>query len=349
MFSALIVEDNAGDARNVERLIKEYDVTVAADLAEALSTLSDLTFDVILLDLSLPDSFGLGTLARIDAASGTTPIVVLTGQEDASLGAELIRSGAQDYLPKSELNAVILKRVIHHAVERKRIVADLVSARDHMRRFTHHVAHDLKGPLARISGFARLLQEDMADDVLDALPGHLAAIERQVESMDRLIERLMQLARSGYADFRSEPIPLNDVFDRAASAVFAEKVTPIRFQRDELPTVRGDEDWLFSLFANLLQNTALHAGEGARVRVHHEMSGDMVRVRFVDDGVGIAREEFPTIFKPFTQLHGGAKGHGLGLSLCRNIVERHGGDLTAEPGDAGHGVAFVFTLPGLAS
>lgn len=125
-LQTLLIEDNPGDAR----LIKEALIDMAAPrlqlawmdtLAKGLDALSSQTFDLILLDLSLPDSQGMQTVKRVEAAAPAIPIVVLTGLDDEAVAIEAVRSGAQDYLVKSEAEPHLLARVIRYAVERNHI------------------------------------------------------------------------------------------------------------------------------------------------------------------------------------------------------------------------------------
>jgi signal transduction histidine kinase len=119
----LLVEDNPADARLLRECIAEagadqFHVTHAARLAEAVNFLKSDRFDLALLDLSLPDSQSLETVRRIRSEAPHTPIVVLTGLDDESLGTEAVREGAQDYLVKGQVDCRILSRAIKYAIER---------------------------------------------------------------------------------------------------------------------------------------------------------------------------------------------------------------------------------------
>ncbi|GJL58272.1 MAG: hypothetical protein NPIRA03_11290 [Nitrospirales bacterium] len=125
--SILLVEDNPADAELVRERLRDvsgmssFHITRASTLKEALTNLQSTPYDVILLDLNLPETNGLETLERIRAASSTIPLVVLTVNEDEPLALEAIKLGAQDYIPKSSMNAVLLSRILHYAIEREKI------------------------------------------------------------------------------------------------------------------------------------------------------------------------------------------------------------------------------------
>ncbi len=124
--SILLVEDNPADAELVRERLKDasgmspFHITRASTLKEAMTIIQTTPFDVILLDLNLPETNGLETLKRIRSANSAIPLVVLTTTEDEPLALETIKLGAQDYIPKSSMNAVLLSRILYYAIEREK-------------------------------------------------------------------------------------------------------------------------------------------------------------------------------------------------------------------------------------
>jgi DNA-binding response OmpR family regulator len=121
----LLVEDNAGDARLVREYLKDsgvasFSLETCDRLATAAARLATGGIDVILLDLGLPDSHGLGTLNQVRERAPDTPIIVVTGFDDREAGLEAIKNGAQDYLVKSRVDAYLLGRAIMRQIERAR-------------------------------------------------------------------------------------------------------------------------------------------------------------------------------------------------------------------------------------
>jgi len=128
--SVLIVEDNPGDARLVSLYLREdyqapFTVLLAGQLSEAMAVLARNHVDVVLLDLSLPDSFGLDTLARLRSAAPLVPVVVLTGTNDEELALAALRQGAQDYLVKGVGDGDLVRRAARYAIERSRVDQEL--------------------------------------------------------------------------------------------------------------------------------------------------------------------------------------------------------------------------------
>ena len=131
----LLVEDNPGDARLMREMLAEasmtgalssaFDLECAGRLSTGLERLSAGGIDIMLLDLSLPDSHGLDTFVKARAQAPDMPMVVLSGFDDEALAIEAVREGAQDYLVKGQVNGSLLVRAIRYAIERKRAAETL--------------------------------------------------------------------------------------------------------------------------------------------------------------------------------------------------------------------------------
>ncbi len=122
----LLVEDNPADARLIREMLLaahngRYDLSLASRLSEGVDLLKNSEFDVILLDLSLPDSHGADTVLRAKEHAANIPIVILTGLDDQALALDLLRMGAQDYLVKGKVTGDVLARVMRYAIERKQV------------------------------------------------------------------------------------------------------------------------------------------------------------------------------------------------------------------------------------
>ena len=123
----LLIEDNPGDARFIQELLKEsssvyFNLTIQETLSEGLEVFLKNKFDIILLDLNLPDSFGLNTVSIIHEKIKDIPIIVLTGRVDEELALKSLKFGIQDYLVKGKIDSVLLERSISYAVERHNVM-----------------------------------------------------------------------------------------------------------------------------------------------------------------------------------------------------------------------------------
>ncbi|MBI3853129.1 MAG: response regulator [Verrucomicrobia bacterium] len=142
-----LVEDNPGDARLFHEMLNEppvaaFEMSCAGRVDEVLRSLERETFDILLLDLGLPDSQGLATFSSVMAQAPKIPIIVFTGLSDERMALEAVAAGAQDYLVKGQINSFMLKRAIHYAIERKRVEESLRESEERYRSLFDH-AHDL--------------------------------------------------------------------------------------------------------------------------------------------------------------------------------------------------------------
>jgi signal transduction histidine kinase len=215
--------------------------------------------------------------------------------------------------------------------------------------FNRSVSHDLRGPLGGITGVARMAREALGQGDLTAADRLLAAIARQSESSTDLVTSLLQLARSGEGAVERRTVHtealVRELADLLAGAT-ASRPQVVAIE-GPLPDLQADPSLLRQVFANLLANGIKFSGGAAQPRVEvgatRSPEGAIVfHVR--DNGVGFTEAQGRELFVPFRRLHADRfEGHGIGLTIVRRIVERHGGRLWAE-GRPGEGATFYFTL-----
>ena len=207
------------------------------------------------------------------------------------------------------------------------------------------VSHDLRTPLATIRAVASDLRDGTVYD--DSTRTELlAAVCDEAERLDRLVGNLLSMSRieTGALKPERQAVALDELVHERLRRL-APLFRQVRVQVDipaELPLVDGDYSQLDQVLTNLLENAARYAPPSSTVRVEASDRGDMVEVRVVDEGIGVPDHERARIFEPFRRGEGGASG--VGLAICKAIVEAHGGaiDVRRTPGG---GATFAFTLP----
>ncbi|GIE75464.1 hypothetical protein Aph02nite_14140 [Actinoplanes philippinensis] len=218
-----------------------------------------------------------------------------------------------------------------------------------LRTFARDVSHDLKAPLAGILGYAQLLEHlDFGFPRPAGYDEFVSEINRSADRMRRLIDDVLAYSATSDSTLRLAPIDLSAlVDDLAADAIGLTRPVPL-ITRDTLPAVHGDHGMVRRVLENLLGNAIKYVplGEAARVHVSaRALEDDMVRIEITDQGIGIQDGQHEAIFEELHRAHPEAyPGNGLGLPICRRMVQRMGGAIGADPRYRG-GARIWFTLP----
>ena len=237
----------------------------------------------------------------------------------------------------------------------RRQAGELEARNQELDAFAHTVAHDLKGPLSPIIGFAAALEQDWAATSGDELRQALRDIARSAHKMDNIIDELLLLA--GLRHMQVEPRRLDmacivsESLSRLADMIQVCRAEIVLPDASAWPEALGYAPWVEEIWVNYLSNALKYGGTpAAALRVElgaTAQDGGMVRFWVRDNGPGLSPEEQAQLFAPFTRLDRvRAKGHGLGLSIVRRIVEKLGGQAGVESQGAPGGSVFYFTLPG---
>lgn len=241
-------------------------------------------------------------------------------------------------LADARLGAVLVFRDISDLMQLERIRSDFVA----------NVSHELRTPLTAIQGYAETL---LSMDSPEQAQHFAAIIYRHSCSLARMLEDLLVLARLEGQGGALELCPT----ECAATLEEAGSLCQTRLQErslrlegylEELPPVLADDRLLTLVFRNLLENACRYAEEGTAIRVTGRVEGDGVVIRVVDDGATIPADDLPRIFERFYQVerHRGQNSTGLGLAICKHVIERHGGRIWAESPAEDGSTAIIFTL-----
>lgn len=228
-----------------------------------------------------------------------------------------------------------------------RHMAELARVNAELDEFTYVASHDLQEPVRKLVAFSELLRKDIGDDLPPRVAQDLAFISDAALRMQRLVRDLLALSRSGKVSMLHEHVALDDAVDLALEALALRvRESGARINRDPLPMVSGDLTLLTQLYQNLIDN-ALKFVDGQHPEIFltaEQIDGEWI-FGVCDNGIGIAPQYLEQIFQPFKRLHGPGKfaGSGVGLSICRKVVERHRGRMWVES-ETGQGTRFKFTL-----
>jgi signal transduction histidine kinase len=362
----LLVEDSRSDARLLEATLLgagayRFRLTHVERLAEALAALAGGGFDVVLLDLHLPDSQGLDTLAARERDQPGVPVMVLTGFDDEELAVRAVQAGAQDYLPKGLVDGALLARLIRHAIERHQIGVELERARAEQIRlrdqFLTHVSHELRTPLTAMHQFLDILADGIAGALSDEQQLYVQRTLRNARQLERMVAELLDAVRAqtGKLAVKLHQVELAPLVEDAVGG-FASRAADkgIRLGAEVQPglaPVRADPGRVGQVLGNLLDNALKFTPAGGEVRVSAVADGDpaFVRVEVADTGPGVPAGVAERVFERLWQAERddagpSRRGLGLGLHICRELVGRQGGRIWVDS-VPGQGATFVFTLP----
>jgi light-regulated signal transduction histidine kinase (bacteriophytochrome) len=232
--------------------------------------------------------------------------------------------------------------------ELKKLSNDLARSNVDLKDFAYVASHDLKKPLQSIEGFAKLLARRYRGK-LDAKADELIEyIGSGVKRMQEFIKDLLEYSQVGAKEKKFKSTDCSGVVEKAVGnlqATIEESNAFVTY--DELPTVMGDTPQMISLFQNLIDNAIKFRGEQAPgIHISAERKEDEWVFSIRDNGIGIDLKDSERIFGMFQRLHGSADypGTGIGLAICKRIVERHGGRIWVES-ETGKGSTFYFTMP----
>src|SRR2546425_815798 len=242
----------------------------------------------------------------------------------------------------------MLGRIEEQNRDLRKLITELERSNKELEQFAYVASHDLQEPLRMVSSYTQLLERRYGDKLDDKGRTFIAYAVDGATRMQRLINDLLEFSRVSTRGKPMQPVDVN----RVLGAVRANLSVAIReadalVTSDELPTVVADETQLVQLLQNLVGNAIKFRG-GERPHVHVSAQPAATECVFAvrDNGIGIAPEYFERIFVIFQRLHarGEYPGTGIGLAVCRRIVERHGGRIWVESAP-GQGSTFYFALP----
>lgn len=337
---------------------------------EALAMVATHTPDLILLDVHLPDINGLEVCRRLKAVPENASVVVVQITASAlspTHATAALNNGADAYITEpvdpDVLVATVRAMLRLRSTERELAAAnkkldslnrELQRSNDDLKQFAFIASHDLQEPLRTIGTFVELMQESFRNRFQPDEEQCFTYVVEAAKRMRNLIDDLLVYSQvNRESDVKPAPVDLGNVIkwalDGLAESIFESNANVVA---GPLPVVWGEKGGLVHVFQNLISNAIKYRRRehSLQVRISAERrSPEEWLIQVQDNGIGINRAYWDTIFVPFKRLHGrDVPGTGIGLALCRRIIEAQGGRIWLDS-TVGEGSTFFFTLPAVAS
>lgn len=352
----LIVDDVLPNVQIAKAILQMdgYEVATAESGPEALKHLRQNHVDLILLDIMMPDMDGFEVARVIKEMPGSAdvPIIYLTARNDEESITQGFELGAVDYITKPFRGAELRMRVRTH-LNLRLIQRRLQEANASKDKFFSIIAHDLRSPFTALVGMSQYLATGI--DKLDAETAKefLQGMHTSSKNAFNLLENLLEWSRIQTGRMPIEPGEI-DVAElvRENLVLFevniAKKQLNIENNLQQVEPAYADENSINAVVRNLLSNAIKFTPDEGRIAIHSNRTESEVVFTVQDSGPGIEPEVLPTLFRidvrhTQTGTHR-ERGTGLGLVLCKEFVEKNGGQISAES-EPGQGSMFMFSLP----
>jgi signal transduction histidine kinase len=363
-LNLLIVDDEPASMRALCDTLEyegyqTYGFTSAAD---ALAAMRERSFDLLLADLQMPGTNGIDLMKSAQLVDPTLVAVIMTGHGALETAVAAMKAGALDYIQKPIKLATalpVLERALavrQLRIEKKRLeenvrdrTEELKIANRELEAFSYSVSHDLRAPLRAVSAFTQALLSEHVTTLNDEGRRLLQNVNAGAAHMDRLITDLLRLSQLNRQALHRQPVRFAELVQRVIDGMQAERSgRDIEFVIADFPTWQVDAGLLQQVFVNLISNAIkfTREREHARIEVGYRMDGATLVCFVRDNGVGFNMKYMNKLFGVFQRLHSADQfeGTGVGLSIVRRIVERHGGKVWTDSAQD-QGATFYFSLP----
>jgi diguanylate cyclase (GGDEF)-like protein len=374
-YSILIVDDQAGMRKTLGGILEEdYEISEAETGNQALEQVKKQPFNLVIIDIRLPDIDGIEVLRNIKKINEDIIAIMISGYATIETAIKAMNEGAYSYIAKpfnlDEVKAVIKRALEEQRLSRenKQLLIDLKKANERLEKankeleelnrvkseFVSTVSHELRTPLTTMKEFVALILDEIPGKINKEQAEFLNIINENINRLARLINNMLDLSRieSGRMELNRREINMNTVAEEVIKSLQAQAIEKdILLQNllpNDLPTVYADFDKILQVLTNLVDNAIKFTQKGGKVIIVGNKINEQVEVSVIDSGIGIAKEDCSRIFDKFQRIElpttQQIRGSGLGLSICKAILELHNGNIRVES-EVGKGSNFTFSLP----
>jgi len=363
LVKILVLEHEPDDIELLHYELKKgglhYAITVVQERIKYEQALRDLKADIVLSDYVLPDFDGATAFYMKKEIAPDTPFIIVSGTIGEENAVELIKAGVTDYVLKDKLFTVVTKlnRALKESREHrekkeqeKRLESyarELERSNKELEEFAYITSHDLQEPLRMVGSFLQLLQKKYKDKLDKEANEYIYYAVDGAVRMKRLISDLLNYSRTN-KEWLIELVDISEIIQEALKNLRTSiNECGARVDFEYMPVLRVDAAQMLQLFQNLIGNAIKFRKEGVQpvIKINAVKKDPEWLFSVEDNGIGIDQQYSDKVFVIFKKLHNKAKfeGTGIGLSIAKKIVERHGGRIWFES-EPGKGTTFYFTL-----
>ena len=361
----LVVDDDEVDRMLVKRTLKQThpQITIieAENCRSALELIQQQPFDCAFIDYNLPDGNGVELVSQFRSLGIKFPLIALTGQGDEQVAVDLMKAGASDYIKKNNVKPDLFHHILHQCMrlyqvqveadEAKRQREDLLEQRE---AFISYMTHDMQTPLVGANRMLELIQDDAFGTVSDSVKQKIDIIIHSNQDLLTMVRDLVDVYSYDTNLEEISRIPI-DIRDLAQEVI--QELNPLVIDRDlDLQLIVEDQETnyqtsvdrlafkrvLVNLIGNSLKFTEI--GHISLIITGSSTNNPMIKISVQDTGIGISSEDKVHIFERFRRGDHKRSNSGLGLYLCRRIVEKHNGTIHVES-QLNKGTTFTILLP----
>jgi signal transduction histidine kinase len=358
----LIVDDVPANLSVLSEFLSEagFKVLVTQDGNRAIKKAESVHPNLVLLDVMMPnmDGFEVCRILKSNDCTKDIPVIFMTALADTIDKIKGFSLGAADYITKPIQHEEVLARINTHLnlrrlqQESQSYTVELEKRNQELEAFSRTVAHDLKNPLNLVINYTESVLEDyppgtpVGTDAVQQLQTVLQVGRKMVTIVDAL---LLLAGVSKQREMKLQPLAmsviLSQVIQQRLGHLIKESHGQVKLP-ESWPLAYGYAPWVEEVWANYLSNALKYGGQPPNVELGaSSQTPGMIRFWVRDNGQGLSTEAQKQLFTPFTRLHQDrAEGHGLGLSIVRQVIEKLGGQVGVES-VLGQGSTFYFTLP----
>ena len=371
----LVIDDEEGIRKGCIRVLRPagYQVETAIGFQDGLQRIQAGQFDLILLDVMMPDGKGIDLIEPIRERDPEAVVVLITGYATVELAVDAIKRGAYDFISKP-FSGQLLLMTVRQGLEKRRLsteanrlqsaerqIAELKQAREQAERlyefksaFARTVAHELRAPLGATQSLVRTVARGLAGPLNPKQEELLARVEIRLDGLLKLVNDLLTLAasRSLAVEKPLQPVQMEPVIQRVLQSCREEAIgkhVALNYTAASPEvSILATEDGVETVLSNLVGNAVKYTPPGGSVSVDLVANPDCIRVRIADTGIGIPPEELAHIGEEFfraTNARGqNIQGTGLGLSIVKELLHRFGVQMDIQS-LVGQGTTVVLDFP----